>query len=62
MEIVTTGGYNMADTHTSTAMPEGLSEYEYQTWEEYQAEEWRRTCELTHEDILRICKAVPREQ
>ena len=35
-------------------MNEELDEYSYQTWEEYEAEEWRRTCELTHEDIVRI--------
>ena len=35
-------------------MAEELDEYSYQTWEEYEAEEWRRTCELTHEDIVRI--------
>ena len=38
-----------------TADNEQLDEGGYQTWEEYQAEEWRRTCALTHEDILRIC-------
>jgi hypothetical protein len=32
-----------------------LDEASFQTWEEWQAEEWRRTCALTHADILRIC-------
>ena len=35
-------------------MPEELNEPSFQTWEEYEAEEWRRTCELTYEDIVRI--------
>ncbi len=34
---------------------EQLDEDSYQSWEEYQAEEWRRMGELTHADILRIC-------
>ena len=34
---------------------EQLDEDSYQSWEEYEAEEWRRMGELTHEDILRIC-------
>ena len=38
-----------------TADNEQLDEASYQSWEEYEAEEWRRTCALTHEDILRIC-------
>ena len=39
---------------TMGKIQEELDEYSYQTWEEYEAEEWRRTCELTHEDIVRI--------
>ena len=36
---------------------EELDEYSFQTWEEYEVEEWRRTCELTHEDVLRNLRA-----
>jgi hypothetical protein len=32
-----------------------LDEASFQTWEEWQAEEWRRTCALTYADIMRIC-------
>ena len=39
----------------STTSNEQLDEDSYQSWEEYQAEEWRRMGELSHEDILRIC-------
>ena len=39
----------------STTSNEQLDEAGYQSWEEFQAEEWRRMGELTHTDILRIC-------
>ena len=52
----TTGVLFAKELDVRPLMAEELDEqtWEEQTWEEYEAEEWRRTCELTYEDIVRI--------
>ena len=58
--LMAPGRHGYRPKHLKASLPtapdsEQLDEDSYQTWEEYQAEEWRRMGELSHEDILRIC-------